>query len=101
MTDPFNPALWREFYGLILSWIQTEVLTLDSLVQGLALLVIALLARFIAKPLQPRLKARLEGLKVYSTLRRALSVIDDQLLSLVLCCCFGWPSAWWSKLRRA
>ena len=84
MTDPLDPALWRELYGLILSWFQSEVLTLDSLIQGVALVVIAVLARFIAKPLQPRLKAKLDGLKVYSTLRRALSVIDDQLLSLVI-----------------
>ena len=83
MSDPLNPALWGELYNLILSWVQAEVLTLDSLVQGLTLLVLAILARAIAKPLRPRLEARLEGLRVYSPLRRALSVIDDQLFGIV------------------
>ena len=83
MNDPLDPALWGELYNLILSWVQAEVLTLDSLVQGLTLLVLAILARAIAKPLRPRLEARLEGLRVYSPLRRALSVIDDQLFGIV------------------
>ena len=83
MSDPLNPALWGELYNLILSWVQAEVLTLASLVQGLTLLVLAILARAIAKPLRPRLEARLEGLRVYSPLRRALSVIDDQLFGIV------------------
>ena len=83
MSDPLNPALWGELYNLILSWVQAEVLTLASLVQGLTLLVLAILARAIAKPLRPRLEARLEGLRIYSPLRRALSVIDDQLFGIV------------------
>ncbi|MDG2320773.1 MAG: mechanosensitive ion channel [Rhodospirillaceae bacterium] len=83
MSDPLNPALWGELYNLILSWVQAEVLTLASLVQGLTLLVLAILARASAKPLRPRLEARLEGLRVYSPLRRALSVIDDQLFGIV------------------
>ncbi len=83
MNDPFNPALWAELYALVLAWFQAEVLTLDSLIEGGALIAFAILARFIAKPLQPRLKTRLEGLRIYSPLRRALSVIDDQLFSIV------------------
>lgn len=83
MSDPLDPALWGELYNLILNWVQAEVLTLASLVQGLTLLVLAILARAIVKPLRPRLGARLEGLRVYSPLRRALSVIDDQLFGIV------------------
>ena len=83
MDDLLNPALWADLYTLALAWIQDEVLTLDSLVQGAALIAFAIVARFIAKPLRPRLEARLERLKVYSPLRRALSVIDELLFSII------------------
>ena len=49
----------------------------------MVLLLFAILARIIAKPLQPRLEARLQGLRIYSPLRRALSVVDDQLIGIV------------------
>jgi small-conductance mechanosensitive channel len=83
MSDLLDPALWAELYDLILGWVQAEVFTLDSLIQGLVLLLFAILARIIAKPLQPRLEARLQGLRIYSPLRRALSVVDDQLIGIV------------------
>lgn len=82
MGDPLDPALWADLYALLLNWVQTDVLNLNSVIQGSALLVVVILARSIVRPLRPRLKGRLEDLRIYSPLRRILSVIEAQLFGI-------------------
>lgn len=72
------------FYVSFIAWFQQQILSLDFLIQLGILLVTALIAYFIQKPIVPRLKDRISKLRLFSPLRRVLTRISRQLFAIIV-----------------
>jgi small-conductance mechanosensitive channel len=83
LNELFEPQTWLGFYATFVAWFEQEVLAVESLIQLGILLIAALIAYAIQKPLKPRLAEKISQLRVFSPLRRFLTAVSDQLFSVV------------------
>ena len=83
LNDLLKPETWQGLFGQVMTWIQDQVLVVDTLIQLGILILAVVLAYGIQKPVRPRLQDRISNLKILSPLRRFLTAISQQLFSIV------------------
>ena len=83
IEDLLQPETWLHIYTAALQWVQTQVLAVDSLIQLGILLLTAVVAYGLQKPLKPLLVDRINKLRLLSPLRRFLTAISQQLFAII------------------
>lgn len=83
IDDLFNVETWQALYATLLLWVEEHILALDSIIQVAILLLTALIAYFVTKPIRPRLADKIAELRLLSPLRRFLTAISQQLFAIL------------------
>ncbi|MEQ9108996.1 MAG: mechanosensitive ion channel [Rhodospirillaceae bacterium] len=83
LNDLLEPQTWMVLYATSVAWFEQEVLALESLIQLGILLIAAIIAYAIQKPLKPRLSDKISQLRVFSPLRRFLAAVSNQFFSVI------------------